>query len=465
MTMRRRQLAVALVPILVAVACGGGGSSKKAADTSGFTCDTTALAKTTAPVEITFWYSGLKASNVDALKALTDQYNAAQKKVHVTLQFQGSYDEGSDKYLTALRGGALPNLVMLEETRVQLMVDSKSMVPASTCAKSDKYSFADYLPAVTKEFTVGDQLYPMPFNVSQPVLYYNKNDFKKAGLDPNKPPVSFEDVITDAKAIKASGAAKYGFAWEQQPWYVEQWFAKAGETIVDHGNGRDGRAQKSTLDSATGKLVFGFVRSLFDQDLAINVGRNEAGTDTLLAVGKGDAAMAIGTSAALGTIYDIQAAGQFKDVEVGVAPLPGPAASNGGVQVGGGANWIVGKDKSDAEKAATWDYAKWLDEPAQQAYWHKHTGYIPLRRAAIDQPDVSSLWQAKPTFRVAYDQLSASKAAGGPAIGAYKEFRDAVRTALESMVLNKTPGDQALTQAQKDADDAIKSYNDRVGGG
>src|SRR5207247_3362923 len=142
------------------------------------------------------------------------------------------YDEGAAKYLTALRGGTLPNLVMLEEIRVQLMVDSKSMVPAAACAKSDKYSFADYLPPVLKEFTVDGQLWPMPFNVSNPVLYYDKNDFKKAGLDPNKPPKTFGDVLAAARAIKKSGAAKYGFAWEMQPWYVEQWFAKDGETIV-----------------------------------------------------------------------------------------------------------------------------------------------------------------------------------------------------------------------------------------
>jgi len=461
-SMRRRLLAMAVLPFLVAVGCSSG-SSKSATEASD--CPTDALAKATAPVDITFWYSGLKASNIDALKALTDQYNGAQKKVHVTLQFQGTYDEGADKYLTALRGGTLPNLVMLEETRVQLMVDSKSMVPAAACAKSDKYSFADFLPPVLKEFTVDGQLWPMPFNVSNPVLYYDKNDFRKAGLDPDKPPKTFADVLADARAIKSSGAAKSGFAWEMQPWYVEQWFAKNGDTIVDHQNGRDGRAEKSTVNTDTGKQVFGFVKQLFDEDLAINVGRNESGTDTLLAVGKGDASMAIGTSAALGTIYDIQAAGQFKDVEVGVAPLPGPSASNGGVQVGGGAIWIVGKDKSAVEKAATWDYVKWLDEPVQQAYWHKHTGYVPLRRAAIAEPDVADLWKAKPTFRVAYDQLTASHAdQGGPAIGPYKEFRDAIRTGLESIVLKKVPVGQALTEVQKDADDALKSYNDRVGG-
>jgi sn-glycerol 3-phosphate transport system substrate-binding protein len=465
--MPRRLAALALVSFLVLAACGGssggggGGGDDGGASSS---CPTDALQDAKGPVNITFWYSGLKASNVDALKALTDQYNGSQQKVHVTLEFQGTYDEGAQKYLTALRGGTLPNLVMLEETRVQLMVDSKSMVPAGDCAESADYSFADYVPAVLREFTVDDTLWPMPFNVSNPVLYYDKNDFDKAGLDPDKAPTTFDEVLADARAIVKSGAAKYGFAWEMQPWYVEQWFAKDGKTIVDHSNGRDGRAEAATLDNDTGKDIYGFIDTLFKEKLALNVGRNESGTDTLLAVGKGDAAMAIGTSAALGTIYDIQAAGQFTDVGIGVGPLPGSDADDGGVQVGGGSIWLVGKGKSDVEKAATWDYVKWLDEPEQQAVWHQKTGYIPIRKSAIDLPQVADLWKSKPTYKVAYDQLLGSKMSlGGPAIGPYKEFRDAIRSSLESLVLKHVSPAAALAAAQKEADDAIESYNSRIG--
>jgi sn-glycerol 3-phosphate transport system substrate-binding protein len=462
----RRLAAVALVPFLVLAACGGGdGDDSGSEKEGGSACPTSALEEATSPVDLTFWYSGLKASNVDALKALTDTYNGAQKKVHVNLEFQGTYDEGASKYVTALRGGTLPNLLMLEETRVQLMVDSKSMVPAGECAEDADYSFSDYVPAVLKEFTVDDQLWPMPFNVSNPVLYYDKNDFTKAGLDPDKPPKTFDEVLDAARAIKASKAAGTGFAWEMQPWYVEQWFAKDGETIVDHSNGRDGRAEKSTINNETGEEIYGFIKTLFDEGLALNVGRNESGTDTLLAVGKGDAAMAIGTSAALGTIYDIQAAGQFLDVAIGVGPLPGSDADDGGVQVGGGSIWLVGKGKSDVQKAASWDYLKWLNEPEQQALWHKLTGYIPTRKSAISLPEVADLWKSRPPYRVAYDQLVGSHVdQGGPAIGPYKEFRDALRSSLEALVLRKISPAAALAQAQKEADEAIESYNERVGG-
>src|SRR4051812_15141497 len=114
--------------------------------------------------------------------------------------------------------------------------------------------------------------------------------------------------------------------------------------------------------------------------------------------------MAIGTSASLSSIYQIQAGGQFTDVGVGVAPLPGPDAKDGGVQVGGGSLWMVGKGKSDQTKAATWDFFKYLNEPEQQALWAKLTGYIPVRKEAATLPDVTETWKAQPNYKVAYDQ-------------------------------------------------------------
>src|SRR5437879_7380539 len=114
----------------------------------------------------------MPANNAATLKKITDAYNASQSKVHGNPIYQGSYDETSDKYLTALRGGNLPNLVMLEETRIQTMIDSKSVLPAQACVDADKYAMDDFLPAVTDEYTVNKTLWPMPFHASEPVLFY-----------------------------------------------------------------------------------------------------------------------------------------------------------------------------------------------------------------------------------------------------------------------------------------------------
>jgi sn-glycerol 3-phosphate transport system substrate-binding protein len=125
---------------------------------------------------------------------------------------------------------------------------------------------------------------------------------------------------------------------------------------------------------------------------------------------------------------------------------------------------MVDKGKTGLEKAATWDYLKYLDEPAQQATWHLGTGYTPIRKTAVKDPEVAARWQRRPAFRVAYDQLLASKSGKGPIIGAYKEFREAIVASLERVVIRNEDPKKALEQAEKDADAAMTSYNDRVGG-
>jgi sn-glycerol 3-phosphate transport system substrate-binding protein len=458
-------MSMVLVALLLAAACGGGGDGGDGAGSksaSSDACPVHALDGVSAPVKITFWHA-MGGTNGEVLAKLVKAYNASQQKVRVSLAFQGSYDEISDKYVTALRGGDLPNIVQLEETRIQLMIDSKSVLPAQACVDASRYDLSHHVPVVLKEFTVDDVLWPMPFNVSNPVLYFNTKAFEKAGLDPTHPPTTFDGIISAAQTMVDKGVAKHGFAIELSPWYIEQWFAKAGVPIVDHDNGRSGRATKATIDNAAGKAAFGFVKELLDRGLALNVGRNASGQDHLVAVATGNAAMTIGTSAAIGGALDVLASGQFPDVGLGVGPMPGPSAPDGGPVPGGAALYMVRKGSSPQELAASWDFLRWLNDPQQQATWHAGTGYIPVRTDATTLPAVQQLWKDRPQFKVAYDQIVGSKATiGGPVIGAYKEFREAIVAAMERLILQHQAPDAALAQAEKDATAAIQSYEQRM---
>ena len=73
------------------------------------------------------------------------------------------------------------------------------MLPAQACVEADKYDLSDYLERVVDYYTVEDTLWPMPFNVSNPVLYYNKSAFRAAGLDPEQPPSTLDEV-TESRA-------------------------------------------------------------------------------------------------------------------------------------------------------------------------------------------------------------------------------------------------------------------------
>lgn len=469
----RRTLAIVSALALTLVACGnddGDGDAAPPADGDGSTtteatvdperCPVDALDDASGPVTIDFWH-GMTAENETTLEALTDEYNASQDRVQVNLVYQGSYDETAQQYFAAARGGELPSLVQMEETRLQMAIDSQTMLPVQACIEADGYDTSDHLPVVIDQYTVEGQLWPMPFNTSGPVLYYNTTMFDTVGLTDDDVPTTLNELRTVSEQVVSSGAAPYGFALELSPWYLEQWFAMAGEPLVDNDNGRTGRATTTNIDSETGQMIFAFVDDMVEDGLATNIGRNTSAVDALLAIANEDVAMTFGTSAALGSILSVLESGQFPDVGVGVAPLPGP--TGGGILVGGAAIWLVEREQTDAEQAAAWDYVRFLNQPEQQATWHTGTGYMPIRQAATDLPEVAELWADQPFFRVAYDQLLASEAAfGGPVVGDYAGMRDAIVQGLERMLLQDIAPEVVTAEVAEAAEAAIEAYNTSV---
>ena len=99
------------------------------------------------------WHS-MPRANEETLQALTDKFNSSQSDVKVTLVNQVSYDDTFTKYKAGLASGDLPDVVQLQGSDQQQMIDTQTALPASACAKADKYSFSDFLPRVLSYFTV-----------------------------------------------------------------------------------------------------------------------------------------------------------------------------------------------------------------------------------------------------------------------------------------------------------------------
>ena len=479
-------LAMLLTVALVSMSCGRGDDGEASAPTSttndvpatGATaaiptttaakvdsklCPVKALDTAKGPVEVSFWHS-MSAANEDALEKLTEKYNAGQTKVKVALKYQGTYDESIQKYVAGVRGGELPSMIQTEETAMQTMIDSKSIVPIGSCVVAENYDLSDYSPGLISQYTFASVLQTMPFQLSNPILYYNKKAFRAAGLDADKPPTTLTEILEASRKIvatgKAKGAADKAFALEIQAWYPEQFLSKAGEAVVNNDNGRNARATAAKLDSKTFTDTLQWIVTMNKEGLMLNAGRNVSGQNHFLAVANGDVAMTFGTSAALGTVYQLLPA--FPNIEIGLAPLPGPTGA--GVTIGGGSLYMTTKT-SDEQKAAVWDFMKFLNTPENQSYWHVNTGYIPTRISATKSAEVQKFWTERPGFKVAFDQLAASKlpvGGGGPLIGDYLGFRAALESALESVVAD---GDVAKAQskAQADATKAITDYNKRIG--
>ncbi|MEX1007097.1 MAG: ABC transporter substrate-binding protein [Acidimicrobiia bacterium] len=430
-------------------------------------CPLAALKKAKKPVEITMWHS-MGRANEETLTALADKFNSSQSAVKVTLVYQVSYDDTFTKYKAGLSSGDLPDIVQLQETEQQQMIDTRTVVPSGDCAKADHYSFSGFLPRVVSYFTVKGKMYAMPFNTSGPVLFYDKNAFRKAGLDPEKPPATLDEVRQYAQKLKSSGAVKNaGLGLVTEPGFFEHWRAMANKLFVNNSNGRKARAAKAAFDDAVGREIFAWMSGMVKDGLAeVNPDSGASQYDDLFGIANGNHAMAIDTSAVLGTITQLVASGAYPGLEIGVGPMPGPSGK-GGVLVSGGSLYIVNKSEP-AKQAAAWQFMKFLDTPESQATWAVGTGYIPIVKKAAASTTVKDFWANNPGYEVAYNQLLQgvnSPATAGSVIGPYVEVRDVVRDAENSMFLEGKSPDAAVKAAASDSTAVIADYNERVPAG
>lgn len=469
-TARTTRLVALVAALALALAACGGSSDKKSKGGGGKggttaklpPCPLDALAKASDPVEIVMWHS-MNRANADALQKLADEFAASQPKVRVKLINQSTYEDTFNKFQAGLSTGDLPDVAQLEDTNLQAVIDSGAALPAQSCVNADKYDLSDHLKRVIDFWTVDGVMWPMPFNTSNPDLYYDKSDFTKAGLDPDKPPATLDDVTAAARKLKAAGI-KVPLAFEIDPWYFEQMRAKAGQLMLNNENGRSKRATETVFDDATGKKIFEWLATLRKEGLARGYNRDQF--DHLLAIGTGDTSMALETSAALGTVVEVLASGgqADKELEIGVGPLFAPPGK-GGVTVGGAGLYLMGKSAPE-KQAAAWEWLKFLNTAKAQAEWAAATGYIPNVTKALDEPVLKQRWGKIPEFKVAYDQLAKSPdtpATAGVVVGPYPAMRKKIEDQMAAVLNSGKDPAAALAQAKADDDALLTDYNSRVG--
>jgi sn-glycerol 3-phosphate transport system substrate-binding protein len=236
-----------------------------------------------------------------------------------------------------------------------------------------------------------------------------------------------------------------------------------GQLFANHRNGRDARATEVTFDSASGRRIFAWLSGMAKDGLA--QATPKGAPDNLLAVANGISAMTLESSASLGTIVQVLGSGQFKDVQLGAAALPGPKAGAGTVMAGA-ALYLVNKS-SPARQEAAWRFVKFLTDTKQMAEWAAGTGYVPIRKSSLDEKVLQDVYAKTPEFKVAYDQLqqgSETDANAGAVIGDFEGVRRAVVAAEQTLFSSRTPPADALKKAAVDADSAIKDYEERVAG-
>nr|WP_239028269.1 ABC transporter substrate-binding protein [Pseudonocardia acidicola] len=406
----------------------------------------------------------MTGTNGDALAKLTDQFNQLNRgRIHVNLAFKNSYDDTLSAYKSALKGGQLPDVVQVYDIGTRFMIDSKSVVPVQAFVDKDGYDTSDIQPNIAGYYTVDKKLYSMPFNTSMPLLYINKDAFAKAGLDPNHPPTTLDEIRAAAQKIKDTPGAgvQYGFGASLYGWFFEQFVAGSAQNLCDADNGRSGRA--NTVDLATDENVnlLSWWQKMVADGLALKLDSNTTNGDN--AFTSGAVAMTLESTGSLGGFLT-STAGKFG---IGTGSYPKIAAGDtGGPIIGGASLWIVGQGKDAAHERAAWEFTTFLGSRPSQVTWHTSTGYFPISKGALTEPADQQWVAQRPQFATAITQLRhtvLSPATQGCSVGVLPQIRKDVENAMQAAVLQGTDPRAALTTAQNAANQQIAAYNASLG--
>lgn len=436
-------------------------------------------------IEITFVHIFGDDLRPLVIQSLADDFMAENPGITVTpltAVADASYEETFNAALRAADQGDAYNIVQVESGLTQQAVDSGYFIPLSDVASEDQLtSIDDLLPSIRAFYDLGDAFWALPWNVSNPVLYINRDMFAAAGLDPDTPPTTFEEVTAACEAIMNTEAlALEGcINWPMDTWFAEQWLAMKGEPLVNNDNGRTGRATEvfftgqGMVDIVSWWGDLGANGYYFYSGTTGSAGYNPEGIAFL----SGSTAMSINSTAGLSLFQ------QFAQFDLGIAPLITPSAEeNVGVTIGGGSLWLSA-DQSEEEAQAALDFILFLNRPENVAIWHAGSGYLPVTQGSVayleNLPDDNTLlfdleagmrvgldatnwFEVNPAFRIAYDQLAATEATiatAGAVIGPSDEVRNALIQAFQSVIDAGADPLEALEAAKAQADAALADYN------
>ncbi|WP_060209363.1 ABC transporter substrate-binding protein [Sporosarcina koreensis] len=446
---------VLILAFAVLTACTNSDSKEKNEPTKNDTSSETEGTKddgaaTGEKVSIEFWHA-MSGTGQESIDAIVKGFNESQDKYEVKAEFQGSYEES----LTKLRGVGgtkdAPAITQVFEVGTKYMIDSGYIEPMQKFIDEDNYDLSQLEENILNYYRVDGELYSMPFNSSTPVMIYNKDAFKEAGLDPEKAPETFAEVIDAAAKLKTD--EMYGFSMLTYGWFFEQLVATQGGLYVNEDNGRSGDATESLFNGPEGLNVFRFLDTMNKAGTFGNFGTNWDDIRSAFATGK--VAMYMDSSAGV--------AGAINNApfEVGVAYIPhADEVQRNGVVIGGASLWMS-KGIAEEEQEAAWEFMKYMTTPEVQAKWHLDTGYFAINPAAYDEQNVKDKWAEFPQFKVTVDQLQDTipgLATQGALISVFPESRQQIVTALEELYQGKDP-QEVLDKAAEGTNRAMEIAN------
>ncbi len=385
----------------------------------------------------------------ETIESLTKEYMELNPGVNIDAVYAGSYQDTITKVITASRGGNAPQLSVALSVDMFTLIDEDLILPFDDFIKTeeDQAWLDSFYPAFMENSQTGGKTYGIPFQRSTPVLYWNKEAFAAAGLDPNTPPANWTEMVEMGKALTKRDANGNVTQWGVRiptsgfPYWLFQGLTTQNDVILANSDGNQTNFDDPKVIEALEYLV-----SLSKEHGVMEPGIVEWGA-TPKAFFEGQTAMMWTTT---GNLTNVRKNAPF---DFGVAMLP--ANKRRGAPTGGG-NFYLFKGTSDEQLAASVDFIKWITAPEQSAKWTMATGYVAPRPATWEADTMKAYAKDFPPVLVARDQLEFAVAE----LSTYQNQRITriFNDALAAAITGQKDAATALQEAQAQADAILKPY-------
>ena len=409
-----------------------------------------------AQTEIQWWHA-MSGALGEWVEDLAKDFNGSQKNYKIVPVFKGTYDEAMTAAVAAFRAGNAPHILQVFEVGTATMMASKgAIVPVGEVMSKAgvKFDPAAYVPAVAGYYTAPNgQMLSFPFNSSTTVFWYNKDAFKTAGLDPEKPPLTWPEVIASAKKLKESGHqcpfTTSWISWTQ----LESFSAWHNSEFATLGNGMNGLATRLKVNEP---LQVRHIQNLADmakEGLFVYKGRANAADAVIVA---GECAMGTGSSGLYGNLK------RNAKFSFGTSTLPYYPDVKGAPQntvIGGASLWVMAGRQPDEYKGVA-QFFEFLSRPEEAAKSHQRTGYLPLTIASFELTEKSGFYKENPGTDVAVTQMirKTTENSRGIRLGNFVQLRTVIDEELEQVWAAKKSPKEALDAIVKRGNELLERF-------
>jgi sn-glycerol 3-phosphate transport system substrate-binding protein len=403
-----------------------------------------------APVEISFYYPVAVGGPITKL---IDQFAADFEKenpgIKVKPIYSGSYQESITKALTAVKSNDAPTTSVLLSTDMFTLIDEEAIVPFDPLIKTpeDQAWLKGFYPAFMENSQTGGKTWGIPFQRSTIVLYYNKEMFKDAGLDPNRPPATWKEMAEYAQKLTKRDASGKVTQWGVQipasgfPYWLFQGLTTENDVQLMNAAGTETYYDKPAVIDA-----LQYWMDLTSKYKVHPEGIVEWGT-TPKDFFERKVAMIWTTT---GNLTNVKNNAKF---DFGVAMLP--ANKRRGSPTGGG-NFYLFKQAKPEQQAAAFKFIKWITSPTRAAQWGIDTGYVAVSPDAWATPVMRKYVADFPPAAVARDQLQYAVAE----LSTHDNQRvtKALNDGLQAGLTGTKSAEQAMKDSQREAERLLRPY-------